>query len=155
MKKLNYSLLLALGVWTLSSCGSNTKNDKTTSEQAVVTEDTAANREAAATAIGTIEFAQPVHEFGQIKEGAEVTHIFTLTNTGNAPLIISEVRASCGCTQPEFSKNPVLPGKTSDIKVTFKSEGQVGKQQKIITIHSNASNGLTTVQLKGEVLAAK
>ncbi|MNY10128.1 hypothetical protein D3C86_1430860 [compost metagenome] len=146
MKKLNYSLLLALGIWTLSSCGSNTKNDKTTSEQAVVTEDTAANREAAATAIGTIEFTEPVHE---------VTHIFTLTNTGNAPLIISEVRASCGCTQPEFSKNPVLPGKTSDIKVTFKSEGQVGKQQKIITIHSNASNGLTTVQLKGEVLAAK
>ncbi|MDH5826112.1 DUF1573 domain-containing protein [Sphingobacterium sp. SG20118] len=155
MKKLNYSLFLALGIWTLSSCGSSTKSENTSTDSTMTVADPSANNEAALGAIGTIEFAEPAFEFGQIKEGEEVTHIFTLANTGNAPLIISEVRASCGCTQPEFSKNPVLPGKTSDIKVTFKSEGQVGKQQKIITIHSNASNGLTTVQLKGEVLAAK
>jgi hypothetical protein len=155
MKKLNYSLLLVLGIWTFSSCGSSNKSESTTSDSVNATADTSVNTEAVTGAIGTIEFAEPVFEFGQIKEGAEVAHTFTLKNTGKAPLIISEVRASCGCTQPEFSKNPVLPGKTSDIKVTFKSEGQVGKQQKIITIHSNASNGLTTVQLKGEVLAAK
>ncbi|KKX47253.1 MULTISPECIES: DUF1573 domain-containing protein [Sphingobacterium] len=155
MKKMNYSLLLAFGIWTLSSCGTSNKSENTSSDSVNATADTSVNTEAAAGAIGTIEFAEPAFDFGQIKEGAEVTHTFTLKNTGNAPLIISEVRASCGCTQPEFSKSPVLPGKTSDIKVTFKSEGQVGKQQKIITIHSNASNGLTTVQLKGEVLAAK
>jgi len=75
-----------------------------------------------------------------------------LKNSGDAPVIISKVTASCGCTQPEFSKSPILPGGKSEIHVTFNSEGQVGKQQKIITIQSNASNGLTTVQLKGEVL---
>lgn len=149
MKILNYSFVLALGFATLASCGSTDKSTKTTNDTVSLSSDTAN------LPIGKIEFAEPVFEFGQVKEGAKVSHTFTLKNTGDAPLIIADVKASCGCTQPEFSKSPVLPGKTSDINVTFNSDGQVGKQQKIITIHSNASNGLTTVQLKGEVLGSK
>ncbi len=103
--------------------------------------------------MGKVEFEESAFDFGQVKEGAQVKHTFVLKNSGDAPVIISKVTASCGCTQPEFSKSPILPGGKSEIHVTFNSEGQVGKQQKIITIQSNASNGLTTVQLKGEVLA--
>ncbi|UIR54494.1 DUF1573 domain-containing protein [Sphingobacterium sp. SRCM116780] len=155
MKILNYSLVLALGILTCTSCGSSAKNENTSSDSTVEVNDASVKDKGSADAIGTVEFAELDYDFGKIKEGEKVTHTFTLTNSGNAPLILSDVKASCGCTQPEFSKNPVLPGKTSDIHVTFNSEGQVGKQQKMITIFSNASNKLATVQLKGEVLAAK
>lgn len=101
---------------------------------------------------GEIEFAEPVFDFGQVKEGEIVDQVYTYTNTGTAPIILSQVSASCGCTTPSYTQTPVLPGKSGEVKVSFDSNGQVGKQQKIITIASNADNGVTTIQLKGEVL---
>ena len=146
-----YSVLVLASV-LFFSCGNAQKGKEEankTGTEAVATD----SLSKAAAELGKVELAESAFDFGQIKEGAQVKHSFVLKNTGDAPVILSKVTASCGCTQPEFSKSPILPGGTSDIQVTFNSEGQVGKQQKIITIQSNASNGLTTVQLKGEVLA--
>jgi Protein of unknown function (DUF1573) len=141
MKNFGKYSVLALSAVLLFSCGNAQKGKDEGSKTA--TETAAADSLSKAAAF----------DFGQVKEGAQVKHTFVLKNSGDAPVIISKVTASCGCTQPEFSKSPILPGGKSEIHVTFNSEGQVGKQQKIITIQSNASNGLTTVQLKGEVLA--
>jgi len=151
MKNFSKYSVLALASVLFFSCG-NAQKEKV--EAATIGPAAAAtdSLSKAAAQLGKIEFAESAFDFGQVKEGAEVKHTFVLKNTGDAPVILSKVTASCGCTQPEFSKSPILPGGTSDIRVTFKSEGQVGKQQKIITIQSNASNGMTTVQLKGEVL---
>ncbi|MBD1426328.1 DUF1573 domain-containing protein [Sphingobacterium arenae] len=102
---------------------------------------------------GKIEFEESVYDFGEIKEGEVVDHVYTYTNTGTAPIILSQVSASCGCTTPSYTQTPVLPGKSGEVKVSFDSNGQVGKQQKIVTISSNAENRVTTVQLKGEVLS--
>ncbi|WP_293879355.1 MULTISPECIES: DUF1573 domain-containing protein [unclassified Sphingobacterium] len=152
MKNFGKYSVLALLAMFFFSCGNANKGKE---EGARIATDTAAadSLSKAAAQLGKVEFEESAFDFGQVKEGAQVKHTFVLKNTGDAPVIISKVTASCGCTQPEFSKSPILPGGTSEIHVTFNSEGQVGKQQKIITIQSNASNGLTTVQLKGEVLA--
>lgn len=152
MKNLSKYSVVALAAVFFFSCGNAQKENeagtKTGSE--VVATDSLSK---AAAQLGKVEFEESAFDFGQVKEGEQVKHTFVLKNIGDAPVILSKVTASCGCTQPEFSKSPILPGGTSDIHVTFNSEGQVGKQQKIITIQSNASNGMTTVQLKGEVLA--
>lgn len=142
MNKLK-SFLACFVLVTLVSCG----NAEKTTEQ--TTTDTTTNEAAQG---GKIEFEESVYDFGEVKEGEVVEHVYTYTNTGAAPVILSQVSASCGCTTPSYTQTPVLPGKTGEIKVSFDSNGQVGKQQKIVTIASNAENGVTTVQLKGEVL---
>ena len=101
--------------------------------------------------LGTIEFEETAYDFGTVKEGAIVDHVFKFKNSGDAPVILSQVSASCGCTTPDYTKEPILPGKEGEIKVSFNSQGQVGQQQKIVTISSNASNKVTTVQIKGTV----
>lgn len=151
MKNLSKYSVLALTAVFFVSCGNAQKGKEEAKVSSEVVASDSLSR--AAAQMGKVEFEEPAFDFGQVKEGAQVKHTFILKNTGDAPVILSKVTASCGCTQPEFSKSPILPGATSEIHVTFNSEGQVGKQQKIITVQSNASNGMTTVQLKGEVLA--
>lgn len=98
-----------------------------------------------------LEVAEDAYDFGMVKEGEKVTHEFNFTNTGNSPLIISNVQASCGCTTPEYSKNPIAPGEQGLVKVVFNSAGQVGKQHKMITVTSNAASKHTQLHLRGEV----
>lgn len=102
---------------------------------------------------GVIEFSSSEYNFGTVKEGEVVEHIFKFKNTGDAPVILSQVSASCGCTTPDYTKDPVLPGKEGEIKVSFNSQGQVGNQQKIVTVGSNAAVPVTTIQIKGIVEA--
>jgi len=144
MKKIAFLGLLSI-TFIVGACGSGDtkKAEQTSGDTTSITQPTAA---------GKIEFADPAFDFGQIKEGEIVEHTFTFKNVGTAPIILSEVNASCGCTTPDYSKTPVLPGKVGEVKVAFNSMGQAGKQQKIVTVMSNAENGITTVQLKGEVL---
>ncbi|MFD1768170.1 DUF1573 domain-containing protein [Sphingobacterium suaedae] len=131
---------------TLTSCGTTGGNtDATNDSSAVATKDSSH--------LGKIEFAETAFDFGQVNEGDIVEHVYTFENTGKSPVILSQVSASCGCTTPSYTQTPVLPGKTGEIKVSFDSNGQVGKQQKIVTVVSNAENGVTTIQLKGEVAA--
>ena len=100
---------------------------------------------------GKIAFESDVFDFGTIKEGEIVEHTFKFTNEGKEPIILAQVSASCGCTTPDYTVDPVLPGKEGEIKVSFNSAGQVGVQQKIVTVSSNAENAVTSVQLKGTV----
>jgi len=99
----------------------------------------------------TLEVENDSYDFGEVKEGEKVEHEFTFTNTGSEPLIISKVQASCGCTTPEYSKNPIAPGAEGKVKVVFNSAGQLGKQHKVITVTSNATTPNTVLHLRGEV----
>ncbi len=105
----------------------------------------------ATTGNGEISFVDEVYDFGQITDGEVVEHTFKFTNTGTEPVIVSRVSTSCGCTTPEYTATPVAPNKDGEVKVRFDSHGQSGKQQKIITVVSNAKNNIQTIQLKGEV----
>ena len=98
-----------------------------------------------------MELETDSYDFGQVVEGTAVEHEFRFKNTGGAPLIISNVQASCGCTTPEYSKNPVAPGEEGMVKVVFNSAGQTGKQHKVITVTSNATTANTLLNLRGEV----
>ena len=98
-----------------------------------------------------ISFKEINHDFGKINQGAKVTHEFEFTNTGTAPLIISNASASCGCTVPEYSKAPVAPGGRGIIKVVFDSAGKTGMQHKVISLTTNANPPLTEIYMTGEV----
>ena len=143
-------LFLTATVALLASC-SNQSTTSSTSTSEIGTNQQEAVDSTANTVSGIIEFENTSYDFGQVKEGEIVEHIFKFKNTGEAPVILAQVSASCGCTTPDYTREPVLPGKEGQIKVSFDSKGQVGNQQKIVTIISNAENRVTTVQIKGIV----
>lgn len=99
-----------------------------------------------------ITFKEKSVDFGDIVQGAKVEHVFILTNTGTVPLVISNVAATCGCTVPSWPKEPVAPGKSAEIKVSFNSAGKMGKQNSIVRIYSNASEPIEKVSLISNVL---
>ena len=85
-------------------------------------------------------FDEKTYDFGTIKEvDGPVTHSFEFTNTGDEPLVIINVNASCGCTRPEYSKEPIKPGKSGKIKVTFNPAGRPGEFSKDVKIRTNGS----------------
>jgi len=101
-----------------------------------------------------IGFTELSHDFGDIIQGQKVTYIFKYKNTGTEPLIVSEVITTCGCTATLWSKSPLALGKESELNVTFNSDGKMGRQNKVITILSNATNNATTVSIVCNVLPA-
>ena len=93
-----------------------------------------------------------VHDFGKIQEAkGPVTVNFQFTNTGSQPLLIKQVHASCGCTSPEWSREPVLPGKTGFVSATYNPKSRPGPFNKTITVTSNAANPTVVLTIKGDV----
>lgn len=98
-----------------------------------------------------IHFFEEKFDFGKVKEGGKVRHAFKFKNTGENPLMISDAMASCGCTVPSFSKEPVLPGNDGEIMVEFNTQGRKGKNHKSVIIVSNASREKVSVSFDAEV----
>ncbi|MBP3517795.1 MAG: DUF1573 domain-containing protein [Parabacteroides sp.] len=93
-----------------------------------------------------------IYNFGTISESDGLaSHVFTIKNTGNGPLVITRITASCGCTQPEWTKEPIAPGKTGDVKVTYNPKGRPGPFYKTISIYSNGKKGSFSLGIKGNV----
>jgi hypothetical protein len=95
-----------------------------------------------------IKFDEETYDFKEIKKGEEVTHIFKFTNVGKRPLIISEVRPSCGCTTPKYTKEPVAPGKKGSITVTFDSSNFEGTVLKTVAVSGNFETKMIKFQAK-------
>jgi len=100
-------------------------------------------------------FQKELYNFGIITEGDKVSYSYSFTNTGNTDLIINNASASCGCTVPEFPKEPVPPGKTGVIHVVFNSAGKEGYQRKEIYVHANTIPNSKKLILTGTVLKKK
>lgn len=99
-----------------------------------------------------ISAEQTSYDFGTIKEAdGKVSHTFQIKNDGNMPLVITRVIASCGCTTPEWTKEPIAPGKTGDIKVTYDPSGRPGPFTKTISVYSNVKTGSFILTIRGEV----
>lgn len=101
--------------------------------------------------VPVMTFEEQEFDFGTIKEGDKVEHIFTFKNTGDADLIIADAKGSCGCTIPEYKKEPIKPGESSSMKVSFDSTGKPGDQHKSVNITANTAAGNEILKIQASV----
>lgn len=107
------------------------------------------NKVSASNAI--IKFETTEHDFGDIMEGEKVSYSFKFNNVGKDNLVITSVSTTCGCTVTDFPKDPVKPGESGTIEVTFNSSGRSGKQVKVITVATNANPSMSQLTIKANV----
>lgn len=106
------------------------------------------------TDMATAVFDSQNFDFGKIKQGVPATHEFTFTNKSNVTMVITGVQASCGCTTPDWSKNPIPPGGQGFVKATFNAAG-VGNFDKSVTVTANVEAGMISLRIHGEVIAVQ
>ena len=102
-----------------------------------------------------IVFDKMAHDFGDIDQNSEHKMVFTFTNTGDKPLILESVVGSCGCTVPEYPKEPILPGESNEIKVVYKPGKQKGMQNKLVTVIANTQPKDTRLNITANVHEVK
>lgn len=145
MKKILYSLVLSS---FLMACNNQSSTESTAIEQeqsALV--DSTDNEN-----LPAFKFEKEVFDFGEVKEGEKVSYDFKFKNIGNAPLIITSATATCGCTVPEYPKEPLAPGAEGVIRVVFNSAGRPGMQNKIVSVTANTNPAVTELNILGNVL---
>lgn len=140
-------MIAAVGALLFTSCkDNNNASDKVKAENVEV----AAERDAQATVYPKIQFVEEEHDFGNIAKGEAVEHTFTFTNTGDAPLVITNASSSCGCTVPEFTREPIQPGETGEMLVKFDGSGK-GQVTKTVTVTTNTEAGKERIRIKAFV----
>lgn len=145
-----YILTLAILLTvTLFSCNNN--NKKTGGEYNITNSETA-NGENNTNGLPVIDFEEVEFNFGTVIQGEKVSHSFVFKNNGNGNLIISNVKASCGCTVPKWTKEPIKPGKTGTIEIVFDSANRDGKQTKSAKVYSNTQPNVTELVVRCEVI---
>ena len=101
--------------------------------------------------VAKIEFKTDTIDYGTIEKGSDGVRVFEFTNTGNAPLIISSVKSTCGCTVPKKPEGPIMPGEKGQIEVKYDTN-RVNPIRKTITVISNADTPTVALKIKGEVI---
>ncbi len=144
MKK-SIFILAAVALVSFTSCKENAA-DKVSEENVAA----AAERDAESGKVPVMTFAETEFDFGTIDQGAPQEHVFTFTNTGDADLIIVDAKSSCGCTVPEFTKEPVAPGASGEMLVKFNGTGK-NQVSKTVTITANTKAGKETIKIKAFV----
>jgi uncharacterized cupredoxin-like copper-binding protein len=162
----NYIILL-LALFLLSACQEEKKSTEGKAEKSVkeiksadkissiIRNPVTADNNMDTVNVAKITFDQTTYDFGTVKEGAEVEHTFSFTNTGKVNLLISNAKSTCGCTVPKWPDYPIAPGKSDKIKVVFKTAGKKDFQNKPVTIFANTFPNETKVYIKGNVIAAE
>ena len=143
-------LILLLVSLALVSC--NSSSDEKTITADLVNSPLTANSNAEKVLTPNIEMLETSYDFGEMLQGESVTHDFILKNTGDADLIISAAKGSCGCTVPQWPKTPIIQGEEATIKVTFNSAGKKGKQNKTVTLVTNAIPNTKVITINGNVI---
>ena len=99
----------------------------------------------------TISFDKTTYEYGTVKTGADGHRFFTVTNTGDKPLILSDVRASCGCTTPEWSKDPIMPKQSTKIKVGYNTSLNGSFKKQIEVFSNDPENSRSVIYIQGNI----
>ena len=134
-----------------TSCNQNADQKEITTD--LVNNPASATVDSTSDELPVFEFASEIHDFGTISQGEKVSYSFRFKNSGKTDLIISSAKGSCGCTVPEYPKNPIAPGEEGKIDVVFDSDGKSGKQNKTITIVANTYPSTKVLTIAGEVIA--
>ena len=148
---MKFLLHIFLAFALLSACDQTVENNEDISTDLVSNPITASGVEGEMKK-AVIAFEKSEYNFGEIIQGEKVSYSFIFTNEGLAPLIISSVAATCGCTVPSWSKNPIAVGEQGKIDVVFDSKDKEGAQAKDITVISNAIPNTTIIRIKGMVV---
>ena len=112
----------------------------------------AAERDAVASNFPVLEFDKKEHDFGEIEAKTAVETVFNYKNTGDAPLVITDIKSSCGCTVPEWPRQPILPGQSDVIKVKYDTK-RIGAINKSVHVYSNAKVSPISLKIKGKINA--
>jgi hypothetical protein len=147
MKKV---VLLATGIFVFTACNDASARIESSSDST-----TTQAPDEMMESLPSIAFESDFHDFGEISEGSVAQHIFTFKNEGEGPLIISNAQGSCGCTVPDWPRNPIAPGESGEIKVSFNSKGRAGKQDKRVTLTTNAVPQTKVLNITSTVIAEK
>ncbi|MGF1636765.1 MAG: DUF1573 domain-containing protein [Cyclobacteriaceae bacterium] len=137
---------LACVLFVLGSCGQKTQKEPTHMHDHAAHQAATTNVEKA-----KIAFDSEEYDFGVVDEGDIVEHVFVFKNTGESPLIIEKAMPSCGCTVPDWSKEPIAPGSNGEIKVKFDTNNKPNKQMKTVTIYANTDPAEINLKIKGTV----
>ncbi len=101
-----------------------------------------------------VAFDEVEYDFGTVAEGEKVKHVYKFKNTGSEPLVLSNAVGSCGCTVPEWPREPIAPGASAEIMVEFNSQGKAGDRNQKVTVTANTNPAQTVLSLKGKVEGA-
>ncbi|WBX74411.1 DUF1573 domain-containing protein [Tenacibaculum pacificus] len=152
MKKIAIAIAFVLSTGMLVSCGQNNAASKVKKENV----ESAEKRDVSISkGTASISFDKEEHNFGTVNEGDVVKTTFVVTNTGKTDLVITNAKASCGCTVPVWPKEAIAPGKTGEIQVSFNTNGKPNKQSKSITLTTNTEKGREVVKITGMVTPKK
>ena len=150
MIRKSLSLLAITFVFAAISCKQESAADKITDADMKAIQE----QNAIAGKLAKVELDKEIHDFGTISEGDRVETEFIVKNIGDSDLMIYEAKGSCGCTVPEPPKEPIKPGDSAPIKVSFDSKGKPGAQEKTVTLKTNTANGHEMFKIKANVTPA-
>ncbi len=141
-------LVLSLGLIAFAATATFAQAKKGAAQPAAATTAAAPAAASATQDASVMKFDAEIHDFGTLKQNVPAEHTFKFTNTGKEPIILQRVQPSCGCTSPTWSKDPILPGKTGEIKAAYNAAA-AGAFNKSITVFSNV--GTKVITIKGNV----
>ena len=144
MKRIVLSLLV---VFVLISCETNNSNISTD----LVNNPVSADGINKGVNVPVIQFEKTEHDFGKILQGEQVSYTFKFKNVGDAPLLITSIEKTCGCTSPEFTRTPVKPGDDGKITITYDSKGHKGFQNKRLIVKANTNPSESIIRIKAQV----
>ena len=154
---INYIVILTSVL--IVSCGNKSNEQKDgeirVSPDIVNNPETASGEITDKTGVPKFDFEEITFDLGTVQSGESVTHEFKFKNSGDKDLIISQAKGSCGCTQPEYPKDPIAPGDEGVIKVTFNSTGISGQITKNVTLIANTTPNTKVLTITGEVIKSK
>ena len=145
MKKLMFALV-ALATLSFTACKEDASAKVDESKKEIAEE-----RDSKTQAYPVMEFEEQEFDFGTVEEGEVVEHTFVFTNTGDAPLIVSNAVATCGCTVPTWTKKAISPGDKGEMLVKFNTRGKPNQQMKAVRITANTQSGRETLRIKAFV----
>lgn len=148
---MKYFLSLTIILFGLFSCAkkeANSEKQEITETISTVTTPAATEKVVEEGPLGNFKFEETSFDFGTITAGDVVEHKFAFENTGDAPIMISDTKVSCGCTTPSYTKKPIAPGETGEILVKFNSKNKKGVQNKNVRIKANVPGGEYVISIK-------
>lgn len=146
------TIALVAGLLLLAASCQQEEKKEGVSTDVVNVSSTASSKPAEPGSLPVLSFNELTYDFGKITQGEKVSHAFGFKNTGGTALVISSAQGSCGCTVPQFPREPIAPGAGGKIDVTFNSEGKAGKVEKTITVVTNCEPNTLVISVKAEII---